>query len=241
VISLPLYAGAKIPHRVGDPLFGNVILLLHFEDVDGGSNVFDSSLYADDKVTGANASISSDQKKFGNTSLQIVTIQPAPISWSGTRFQRPNNTAFTIECWRKVVTSDNNTIAPLIFRLDDQFGTPSVTVAKYADTNAGRDVSLRIGTGSTNVYTCPVTADGFVHLAFNVDSSNNYNFYIEGVSVEAGTFSSASTGSCNFYVASSSLGASDVVQVYIDELRFTMGAERYPAPFTPPTAPFLNY
>lgn len=220
----------------GDPLFSLVQVLLHFDGADGSTTVIDSSSYAAHTTTGTANSIRTAHSKFGGSSLRCDTIQPSPLLFTGSRFARASNVPLCAEGWVKNVTQASNTIAPQVFRLNDQFGVSMLNVGRYG--NAGR-VYVQVGSNPAVNYAATYDASGFCHLAFDVDSSNNYRFFAGGVLLESGSFAhTSSTAACSFTVGSNALGGATAIEVYIDEVRLTIGASRYPAAFTPPPAPF---
>lgn len=220
---------------LGDPLFLSVALLLHFDGAEGSTDIIDSSSHADHRTAGTGISVRTAHSKFGGSSLRVDQTNPAGLVYTGSRFARAVGQPLCAEFWVKNVAQTNFTSAPLILRLNDAFGTRVFQISRYGNTG---HISLTVGVGSQNIYAGDYDTDGFCHVALDVGSDDAYRFYIGGALVESGPSIPVSTGSPNFFVAGIGSVTPNPLEVYVDEVRLTMGASRYPAPFTPPTEAF---
>lgn len=247
MITSGLYAGARIPHRVGDPYWQQVALLLHCEGADNSTLLVDSSRHAVNFTTDpVQANVSTAQAKFGAASLRVNRASgTSPPLWTGTRFTAAAGVAgaLTFECWFKRVSNIDATESPPILRIHASDGAEIVRVSQYR--NLGNDLQIRFGdadTASQIGYT--PAADGWTHIAILL-SAGTLRVCAEGVSLRTfsyGSFASGAPG-WNAYVGAPPGGTgTGAIACYIDEVRYTTDVARYTSfPFTPPTAPFLNY
>jgi uncharacterized repeat protein (TIGR01451 family) len=216
------------PPPACDPYFNNVVLLLHGRGVDGSSAVTDSSKYLDHKTAPAGLTISTDQAKFGTTSLKTVYRDVGEFVWEADRFIRLPGVPYTIEFWFRHVTSVNFISSPLIYR-HMQNGVVQSQVSQYS---TGNNLSV---TGDIYGY----TGGDWVFGALAYDGADTATFYIDGVATVS--YGGGASGSIDgkFYVLGfSPTPGTEPIEFYLQELRVTNGVNRYPANFTPPTEPF---
>lgn len=227
-----------------DALFANVALLAHMDGAGGSTSIVDSSSYADNKTASTGTVITTSvPSAFSGSALQINYQNPDGIRWIGTRFARPTTaTPVTIECRFRPVTLQNATQTPMIFVLRDGFAAQMVAVAKRGDGNL---YSVRWGLGATNDFTATADANGWVHIAICVDTSNVGRFFLNGVlrQTEAAAMGTSSGSGCDFFFAGQATGAvtTTLISAQAEECRVTIGGgARYTAAFTPPVEPHPN-
>jgi len=97
-----------LPEDSGDPYWDDTVLLLKMEGEDGESTFTDSSSFGHVVSTSGTPQTSTDQAKFGNTSLSVngssyLSIADDPDLELG-------NGDFTIECWCYSTSSNSRTI-----------------------------------------------------------------------------------------------------------------------------------
>lgn len=222
------------PDTPTDPYFSSVVLLLHCNGADGATSVPDSSTFARTGTGNSTIALSTTRSKFGSASLKVTRRDPGGLTFgSHADFSRTNNQAWTMECWVYVVNSENFTSAPvLIYWVDNNSVADSFSV--YS-TTPQLDISTS-GTGEPTQTT--ISKNVWIHVASTFDGTNE-TFWIDGVSIGSFARSIGASASGTIYVGGfTGSGAADTTEVYIDEVRVTLGVARYTATFTPPTAAF---
>ncbi len=218
---------------IADPHFAQVALLLNFEGANGSTAIVDSSSHADNKTANANQQVSTNHSFYGGSSLRVTSASPAPISWTGLRFQRTVR-ALTVEGRHKSVSSFNGTEVPPVFRLFDNAGAQLIHVAKLGLNNT---LSVRFGTETTQNINYTPDANGWVHWEIGVEEGGTARVFFNGVVVYTTTFMTlgAAGANCGVWVGGASLGSFNGVDQYIDGIRVTIGVCRHTSDFTPPT------
>jgi hypothetical protein len=89
----------------------------------------------------------------------------------------------------------------------------------------------------------PFITNGVWHYATLMRKTNVYYLYLDGTLLGSVTPIGSLPSPLTSLAVGSSLTTNNVDQVYIDELRYTVGVARYPiaGPIPIPTAPFPNY
>lgn len=237
-----------------DPDFAFVVLLLHFNGIDGQTSAIDFSSYAHSisfSAFGGGASIDTASSLFGGGSLLCPAASGAGVSTpvaSAPEFSiSPTNTSpYTIELWAKfnninrdqVLIARHTGISGLHFMLrqnsDDelQWLTSSDTIA-YGTT---------LATTAANI-----TAGQAYRIAVDKDSTGKVRIYVDGVMKASDTPADSvihGGGNDPVSVGIDGLGGRPF-DGWIDEVRVTVGISRYgddvgDAGYTPATAAFPN-
>jgi hypothetical protein len=242
----------------GDANFSNVVLLMHGDGANNGTIFTDSSFYNHLLDSG----IALAPKPYTQTS--VVKFGTAAIytppdangmgmgssiggGIPGTEFSIANTAIdFTVECFFRQVAWDG-TKSPTLFVLGC---SPGAQIYMFLS-NAGAGVNfLRAfgGPGNGDVWDTyslpkPPITNNVWHYATLMRKTNVYYLYLDGTLLGSVTPIGSLPSPLTSLAVGSSLTTNNVDQVYIDELRYTVGVARYPlaGPIPIPTAPFSNY
>lgn len=207
----------------GDPDFGSVGALLHFDGTHGSTSFPDVK---GNTWTPNACTVTTAESKFGGASGDFTAngarLEAANASWFDY-----GSSDFTIECWAKKgsgASGDEHLFDAwanrLLFRYRN--GAPQLFVNS-------------IGSPLLS-FSATISSSAFVHIAV-VRFGNVWTVYFDGVS-QASTTASGTIGSTSeTFVIGNSAAAGDTFGGYIDEFRSTKVA-RYTANFTPPTSAF---
>jgi hypothetical protein len=204
-----------------DPYFANVDLFLKSNGTNNSINIVDSSLSPKSIAVSGNTKISTDQSKYGGSSIYFdgngdyLQVSVAGGLGSGD---------FTLEFW--------------IFKI----GTGMIFNSRSSGTGAdGIDISSSLSTTTNGaIIFSSVTLDSniWIHVAI-VRKTNVFTRFINGVAT--GTFSlSNNFSNINFSIGGSTAGNVGYLNGYIDSFRFTKNIARYTANFNPETATYLS-
>jgi Concanavalin A-like lectin/glucanases superfamily len=219
----------------------STVLLLHFEEGNGATTVFDKSIRGRASTANGNAVVTTGTSKFGTGS--------AYFDGTGDFFQFNSSNSdwnfgtgdFTVECWVKNSLSgvDNKHIVgnfvsnfsfTWVLRIVN-----SVLYWVYVDF-LGTTIVPLIGTIAVN--------DNQWHHIAATRASGTLRLFVDGVLDGSVAHSIDYTASTS---ARASVGADAISRVtardyigYIDEVRVTKGVARYTATFTQPTAQFTE-
>ena len=218
----------------GDADWASVVLLLHCNGTDGSTTITDSSSFARTGTCNANLKLSTTRSKFGSASLKVTQRDTGGIVFGpSTDFAVGTGEPYTMECWVYVVTTVNYTSTPNIINWNrastfrDAVNVYGLTPAVQGDTEAFGD----------QMSPSAITANAWHHLAYVFDGTN-VNLYVDGTSVANWARSNTGQSTGTFYIGGLSADIPNAIEVYIDEVRVTIGAARYTATFTPPSSEF---
>lgn len=211
-----------------DPHWANVKVLNHFEGVNGGSRIYDETNAAV-TVPVLGTTLSGLKSKFGNTSFLAGTDRNYYLSYSniGATYGTAD---FTAEAW----LYPKETASTLCWTFGELRSTWAVlTKSTFYPTK----FSVNIGNASSGsapnmVSASDVVYEAWTHVALT-RTGTTFTLFINGVA-EATYSNSVSLDSSRFYVG----WPSGTFNGYVDEVRVTIGVNRYPTNFTPPTAAF---
>jgi hypothetical protein len=223
-----------------DADFASVSLLLHMDGANGSTTFTDSSDTPKTVTRFGDAQISTAQSKFGGASGYFDgTGDYLEVS--------PDiellNSAFTLECW--IRTSQTLQYAPIASRYPSAWGSGMWAFYFNATTSAGnlQFWAHNFSSGSPLMTTTGVSVidNEWHHIALVRSAAGAWAIYVDGVSRATATW----TGTIADIAAQMRIGNDQAVPArvysgYMDEFRLTIGAARYTANFTPPTAPFPN-
>lgn len=209
-----------------DADFDKVSLLLHCNGANSSTTFLDSSL-APKTVTVSGAQIVTAQYKFGGASGEFTTGDYLTVPDSaGFGFGTGD---FTIEFWvRAALTGDSNQVV-IDFRNADAaipllIGLTAAGAVRYYD-------GATVRTGGA------ISANTWTHVAWNRTSNVN-RIYVAGSSVSTYTATQDFGASKGLCIGANVVKTAERFNGHLDDLRITKGFGRYPADFTPPTAPF---
>lgn len=201
-------------------------LLLHYDGVNGSTQIIDSSASARTISVGAGVQLSTAVAQFGAASVRlpgtggILTFDA--ITLSG---------AFTIETWARAddITQDRALLGGAgsgnrqVFRMNAD-GAPG-SILCVADGTYFRTS----GTAMSGL-----ASNQFFHIAWTRDASNVNRLFVNGAQVDQVTQSGSVTVDC---IGAGFLRSNNLWQGYVDETRITDGRAEYVASFTP-SGPF---
>lgn len=215
-----LYSGNFTPPSSPVTAVAGTSLLLNFAN----GNIVDSSPARNTVSLFGNAQTSITQTKFGATSMYFDGTGDYLTIPSSTNMQIGAGD-FTIECWLNTsVTTQQGANSRTVFAND----SASSGVQLYLGIGTGVPVfGAGALTGTTNV------ANGAWHHIAIARSGPTARLFVNGVSEASATISTNFSGT-NWIIGAVS-AANGNFNGYIDDLRFTKGAARYTANFTPPT------
>ena len=225
---LASYAGGS----VGDPNFANVRFLLHMDGANGSTTFTDNSGTPKTFTAFGAAQISTAESRFGGASGLFDGATTTYIQGGAAADADIGNSDFCVECF---VRPSN--ITPL----QRIASTRTITSRGWELLLSAGQVSFAIrnnsGVTASAVSTTLLANNVWTHVAFTRVGSTNYLFV--GGNLEASVPAGVSTPDGPLNIGRRPLGSGPTPYGgYIDEFRMTIGAGRYSASFTPPSAPF---
>ena len=224
-----------------DPLFSQVVLLLHFDGANGSTTFTDSSPSPLTVTASGDAAISTAESKFGGASLYVDGDEYATVAISGPEDEFEFGTDdFTLEFWCK---DDGTSGEPAIITTADPTDAEGIWIG-VSNTGslywlAGNGTWLFVETTSS-----PSVRNNLWHHIAYVRNGADLLLFLDGQEVATQNIgASYSLTNANDLLR---IGGRDSYSQYftgwIDEVRVTRGAgaARYTANFTPPTAAFPN-
>lgn len=215
---------------------GEVALLLHMDGSNGSTTFTDE---ADSTWTRqGNAQISTAQERFGGAS--------GLLDGTGDYVTTPNKTIwslasgdFTIDCWVRPAATKSSS-PPLSKRTNGQNGGWQLSLT----TDNRITWSMWQGVGGNPSHVSIVSANDaytlntWLHIAV-VRKGATYYLFANGALLGSTSSVSGSIGSTTgvLQIGRDPIDTSRDFNGYIDEMRMTLGAARWDAPFTPPSAP----
>lgn len=218
---------------LGDPFFQNVVSLLHFNGADGGTSFVDQTGKTWTSGNATNARLSTTDPRFGSgclllTGASIFTADSADWDFG--------SGDFTIECW--IRPANTSSTGAIVAQWDGGSGGRSWVVYQVG---ASFQFSYSVdGVNFINAFSAPAgwSTSAYQHIAVSCNSGVIRGF-VNGVQV--GTDHSRQGALFNSTLPLRLGDNHEGGTLYngrIDDLRITKGVGRYPANFTPPTAPF---
>jgi len=221
---------------MSDPNYNSVSLLLHFDGANDSTSFVDNSPTPKTVTAYGNARISTDQSRFGNSSMLSPGGSSHISAANSTDFDFGTQ-PFTIEMHVRVTTFSNyptlvsRRISPIYEPYElylDESGNPRLVLESLAKNNwAVIGIFSGIQLSLNTWHHIALTGDGSVLRCFR-DGVLSYTTY---------TYSGVATGSTPLYIGRGGEGS---LVGNIDDLRITKGIARYTANFTPPAAAFPN-
>ena len=216
-----------------DTQFGSVSLLLHGDGANGSTTIIDSSPTPKTITCFNGASISTDQSRFGISSINFPNSANTYLtSTSGPEFTF-GRSPWTVEAW---VFQRTKALNATLLEIGPH--GPSTGFAIFVGSSGFRVYSGNFfGSGGS------LPVNDWIHLAVTQDGST-LRFFAGGILTSSASFTN------NLTVNSPIAIGYPIGQVptatntdyrfdgYIDDLRITKGVARYTSNFTPPTAPF---
>jgi len=215
-----------------DPDFASVVSLLHFDGADGSTTFTDQKGKTWTSSHAANARLSTTNPRFGSACLLL----------SGSTISTPDSddwhfgaNDFTIEFFMRpqavpptgapLAQWDGGTSRGWII-----FTFSNSIWFSYSTTGANQ-----IDVQSTSAVT--YSASSYVHIAVSCNGGT-IRLYADGALVGSAARAGALFNSPNPLRIGNEQSGTAQYNGRIDDLRITKGVGRYPAAFTPPTAPF---
>ena len=226
-------AGSKVPV---DPYIANVVALLHFDGIDGGTTFTDET--GKSWSQSGTATLTTTDPKFGTASLNV----PASSD-----IRSPNHVDFefgsgdwTVEAWIKPTsTSDYNILCygttyglgyGLRFFVDRVSAGGALAIACYPNL-----ALLGVAKSGDNA----VSLNVWHHVAAVRYGSNLY-LYLDGNRVGSGAIA-GTIGDFGYEMCAGSYLGSESLEGQEDDLRITKGVARYTGlTYTVPSGPFQN-
>ena len=208
-----------------DPDFTSVSLLLHMDGSNGSTTFTDSSSDGIAVTANGNAQISTAQSKFGGAS-GLFDGSGDYLSTAALASLAPGTGAFTIECW--VRWTDRSGAQAL-------FNYVGVWSLNKAFANVIQTDNIMTSGGSL-ISTTTFVDNQWYHIAVS-RGAGAARLYVDGVEESSVSGTNANLSTTNVWVGRTLFG-NLYLKGYIDDLRLTIGVDRYTANFTPPTAPF---
>lgn len=219
-----------------DEFFASVALLLHGNGSNGSTTFIDSSAVPKTVSPSGNAQISTNQFKFGGSSMYFDGV--------GDFLTAPSSTAFNLATFDFVIEGwfyPTNVAAGASImsrRFDNATGWCLVI-------NGAGGMSWRLVVGGVWTDGFCATTTGLIqnntwyHIAAT-RSGSTFRIFVNGVQVSTATNAGAVQDTpYALRVGTSTINPNEVPFTgYMDDVRLTIGAPRYTANFTPPTLQF---
>ncbi len=226
---------------IEDPYFYSNSLLLYGDGVDASTAIVDSSSNNHAITVNGDAQISTNQSKFGGSSLYFDGNGDYLTSPTNTDFEFGTGD-FTVEFWAFF-----NSIGRLSVTLGNgASGSGSSrsgwSIFFYPPTN--EFYFYRFDGSTSTVYTFSFTPSTLTwyHIAVS-RSGTSLRFFVDGVQIGSTVTTSVSYNAINTqpltigkFISGSNDSVVEYHNGYIDDLRITKGIARYTANFTPPGA-----
>ena len=225
-----------LAHRVmmgvasGDPYWGNVVALLHFDGADASTTFTDVKGHT--FTASGDAQIDTAQSKFGGASGLFDGTGDYVTSDSSADFGFGSGD-YTIEGWARQGNVSGDRLL-----IDTRIGGQGVGLYSSTSTSA-RKLVLANNTAviATSSNTIPI--DSWVHVALT-RASGTVKGFLGGAQEFSVTDSRTLAASTQIRFGANN-GAGQLYIGHLDEWRITKGVARYTSSFTPPPAPFQNY
>lgn len=249
VIQKPPGASTKLAkgYAEGDPLFSNVILLLHGNGADGSTTIIDSSPLSNTMQSVGNIQISTEQSKFGGSSIKFdgngdglaSSVNGFKKLWSFASVNHP----VTVELWIRVLQlpTAGNVCRFITSSASPVFGGQTV----YFQFDSEGRVCLISNSPVSVLYSEQViSVNTWHHIAVVVDAINSYVF-IDGVGTQSvagfGPQSDTAPSNALFIGFDTTVGGDFNFNGYINDLRITRRIRRYEGNFSPPVSMFPDF
>jgi hypothetical protein len=241
IIQKPTGASMRLAkdYAAADPLFSNVLLLLHGNGADDSTTIVDSSRYSNVVTPVGNAQISTEQSKFGGSSIKFDgngdrLALPASRLWD---FDS-SNTPVTIELWIRVAQLPpvNNNCRFVTSNIDNNSG---LGCSIFSDGRIQMQ-PLQPGVAVAALYSEQIiSVNTWHHVAMVIDSISS-SIFIDGVITQSLTAMNSLVRSPSpnqlFIGFDTTAGSNFNFNGYINDLRITAKVGRYTSNFTPPAA-----
>ena len=203
-----------------DPYVNNVSLMLD------GESLIDQSANARTFTASVGASVSTANKKFGNSSIYCTGSTSYIYNSS---FNSSFGGDFTIEFW--AYHNSFASINQLIL-----IGNESSARRAIYINSSGKVVLDLYGTGAVGTFNTTISTGTWNHYVLT-RSGTTVKLFVNGTLDSVTVSVSGTFGNANgVYIGSDSNGINSS-NAYFDDIRITSGISRYTASFTPPSAP----
>jgi len=217
-----------------DPYFSNVVLLMHFDGIDGSTTFTDATGINTFTVGGGTPTLNASNYKFGTSALKAMAVESSYIMTSNKPEILLGTSDFTVEGWFKPTVPSGDSW----FMRFGALNSASSFMFHVSTTSVRIRTAVGEGNNATLTVNMAISNSDFTHIAFT-RQSGTCKMFVSGVEVGSYTNTSNNNATGPIIIGcaiienhNSSFGG------YIDELRVTKGIARYTTNFTPPTSPF---
>jgi hypothetical protein len=239
---------------VTDPHFSNVSLLLKGEGSNGSKNIIDSSNNNLTATVYGNTSLSTAEKKYGNSSIYFTGNGIDKIVYPNGVYVNFGSSNFTIETWINPIIGVDTSILPIFsIQYHVDYSALKMYLRKPAPPNNGFYLSTVYALNNSGTIinrgfeTGIITANQWIHIAL-VRNSYIFYMYVNGQLAATSNAPSYDQPTLQYPLAMSAaspfligsieqyLQSSDPHRYngYMDNFRITKGVARYTDNFTPP-------
>lgn len=219
---------------ITDPLFSNVLLLMHFNGANNSTSMVDNSGTPKTMTANGDAKISTTQSKFGGSGVFLDGAGDSVTSGNVAALAFGTGD-FTVECFvyatapGVIMTSRAISTGSTIYWY---FGHEGNRLVLASRTSGGTEYAARSAVGTLGL-------NQWHHVA-GVRSGGVLTVFVDGVPGPT-TANDGSNNLTETYVSIGLFNYPGFVGYYtgfIDEVRITKGIARYASAYTPPTAQF---
>ena len=224
-----------LAHRVmmgvasGDPYWGNVVALLHFDGADASTSFTDVKGHT--FTASGDAQIDTAQSKFGGASGLFDGTGDYVTSDSSADFGFGSGD-YTIEGWARQGNVSGDRLL-----IDTRIGGQGVGLYSSTSTSA-RKLVLANNTAVIATSSNKIPIDSWVHVALTRASGTVKGFL--GGAQEFSVTDSRTLAASTQIRFGANLSAAQFYIGHLEDWRITKGVARYTSSFTPPSAPFQN-
>jgi len=226
-VTATLAAGTATGGAGGDPNWANVQLLLWMNGTNGSTTFTDSSTTGHTITANGNVQISTAQSKFGGAS-GLFDGSGDYLRTAALSSLAPGTGAFTIEFW---VRWADRTGAQTPFSFAGIFDITKNAGHTFATGNI-------MTTASSLTSTTAFVNNQWYHVAVS-RGTGAARLYVDGVEESSVSGTNLNLSTTNVWIGRR-VTTNYYLNGYIDDLRLTIGVDRYTANFTPPTAQLPN-
>jgi len=218
---------------LSDPL---THLLLHMDGGNGSTAYTDSSTYARTVTRNGNTVQSTAQIKFGASS----SAHDGNSDYLSIAGINPGVGAFCFEMWVYITTANRANCVMTYGPSNSTRGTGFMLATNWT---AGSNNLLMMYDGSgVAISTTALATGAWNHIALcgngAANGSRTIKMYLDGTQIGSTLTVNYNFTGRSLWVGANQLASAECLLGYIDEVRVSVGTERYTGNFTAPTAPF---
>lgn len=229
----PAFFGAGGSSGGSDPLFANVVLLLHGNGTNGSTTITNSASVAQTYDIIGGVSIATAQSKFGGASI-VFDGAADVLRYTANTTLDLTTADFCLEAHVRMSLLGSSCI--IFDNSEGSYYNTQIWYNPTTNTFGARGFS----SGLVQVYSLSsptLVVNTWYHVALSRQGSI-YRFFLDGVLVGSQTVPGAMyNAAANRLCIGAYAAGTFSLNGYVDEVRLTKGAARYTANFTPPIAP----